>query len=138
MFPGMVADEAKAAAASSTDVPSTMATPQEGGAKEQVVCTDPPRKKSRYEKPAPLTNEALRTRTMFVPARQQTLLRLPSGIMKQVTLEPGKMISIGKFGIFKADEIIGRPFGLTYEIQSDGSLQIMQQAVAEALGTSCD
>lgn len=109
--------------------------PDEKARSESVACDEPPRKKSRWEKPAPPTNAALRSRTMFVPARQQTLLRLPSGIMKQVTLEPGKMISLGKFGTFQADEIIGRPFGLTYEIQADGSLQIMQQAVAEALGT---
>ena len=103
-----------------------------------MACTEPTRKKPRWEKPTPLANAELRSRTRFVPARQQTLLRLPSGVMKQVTLEPGKMISIGKFGTFKADEIIGRPFGLTYEILADGSLKIMQQAVAEALGMSVD
>ncbi|WFD33169.1 tRNA (adenine(58)-N(1))-methyltransferase non-catalytic subunit trm6 [Malassezia sp. CBS 17886] len=54
-------------------------------------------------------------------------------MMKQVVLEPGGMISIGKFGTFRADDIIGRPFGPTYEIRADGSLEIMNQAVAEAL-----
>ncbi|WFD28446.1 tRNA (adenine(58)-N(1))-methyltransferase non-catalytic subunit trm6 [Malassezia nana] len=118
---------------SHSENPSSVPLPDEKEHSEPVVGDEPPRKKSRYEKPAPPTNAALRSRTMFVPARQQTLLRLPSGIMKQVTLEPGKMISLGKFGTFQADEIIGRPFGLTYEIQADGSLQIMHQAVAEAL-----
>jgi len=119
----------------SSDVPSPAPPPEEKGGGDQAERSEIPRKKPRWEKPPPLTSAALRSRTMFVPARQQTLLRLPSGVMKQVTLEPGKMISIGKFGTFKADEIIGRPFGHTYEILADGSLKIMQQAVAEALGT---
>ena len=125
-------------AASSSDVSRSAPPPEKKGAGEHVACTEPTRKKPRWEKPIPLANAELRSRTRFVPARQQTLLRLPSGVMKQVTLEPGKMISIGKFGTFKADEIIGRPFGLTYEILADGSLKIMQQAVAEALGMSVD
>lgn len=60
-------------------------------------------------------------------------LRLPSGMMKLVTLEKGKTVSIGKFGNFDANSIIGKPFGPTYEIRPDGTLEIMHQAVAEAL-----
>ncbi|WFC94819.1 tRNA (adenine(58)-N(1))-methyltransferase non-catalytic subunit trm6 [Malassezia brasiliensis] len=52
---------------------------------------------------------------------------------KQVVLEPGKTVSIGKFGSFAADDVIGRPYGPTYEIQADGQLVIMHQDVAEAL-----
>lgn len=81
-------------------------------------------------------NEYLRRRVLYVSANQPALLRLPSGMTKQVVLEPGKTVSIGKFGSFAADDVIGRPYGPTYEIQADGQLQIMHQDVAEALSTS--
>ncbi|KAL4399141.1 tRNA (adenine(58)-N(1))-methyltransferase non-catalytic subunit Trm6 [Malassezia pachydermatis] len=92
-----------------------------------------PRKKTKYGQPPVLDNVKLRARTTFVPAGLQAFLRLPSGMVKQVTLERGKTVSIGKFGSFQADEIIGRPFGPTYEIKQDGSLEVMNQDVAEAL-----
>lgn len=81
-------------------------------------------------------NEHLRRRVLYVSANQPALLRLPSGMTKQVVLEPGKTVSIGKFGSFAADDVIGRPYGPTYEIQADGHLEIMHQDVAEALSTS--
>ncbi|KAI3624991.1 hypothetical protein CBS9595_000352 [Malassezia furfur] len=81
-------------------------------------------------------NEYLRRRVLYVSANQPALLRLPSGMTKQVVLEPGKTVSIGKFGSFAADDVIGRPYGPTYEIQADGQLQIMHQDVAEALTTN--
>ena len=93
------------------------------------------RKKPKLMEPPILENQRLRARTQFVPSNQPTLLRLPSGMLKMVTLERGNTVSIGKFGSFPADQIIGKPFGPTYEIKEDSTLEVMNQAVAEALGT---
>lgn len=85
--------------------------------------------------PPPLSSEDLRKRTRIVPANQPVLLRLPSGMTKQVVLEPGKTVSIGKFGSFPADAIIGAQFGPTYEIKADGHVAVMQKEAVEAQGT---
>ncbi|CAH7666366.1 Gcd10p family-domain-containing protein [Phakopsora pachyrhizi] len=45
------------------------------------------------------------------------LLKLPSGQIKQISnLSADSPISLGKYGKFNSNEIIGDPFGLTYEI----------------------
>ncbi|PWN51780.1 Gcd10p-domain-containing protein [Violaceomyces palustris] len=69
---------------------------------------------------AELTSEQLRSRITFIPSGQQVLLKLPSERLKPIVLQPGKNVSIGKFGSFKADELIGMPFGYTYEIAERG------------------
>ncbi|PKI82831.1 Trm6p [Malassezia vespertilionis] len=93
----------------------------------------PPLKKMRCEPHPILDNEQLRRRTAFVPKNMPTILRLPSGVMKQVVLEPGQIVSIGKFGAFQAEDIIGRAFGPTYEIKADNKVEILRRAAAEAL-----
>ncbi|UZJ55971.1 hypothetical protein CBS101457_005291 [Exobasidium rhododendri] len=62
------------------------------------------------------TSAVLRRRLTHIPAKQPILLRLPSGKLKSVELHPGKTVFLGKFGNFRADDIIGLPYGLTYEI----------------------
>ncbi|KAG2155517.1 Gcd10p-domain-containing protein [Suillus clintonianus] len=44
------------------------------------------------------------------------LLRLPSGETKGFKVEKDAAISIGRVGSFRANELIGHPYGLTYEI----------------------
>ncbi|KAJ1677552.1 tRNA (adenine(58)-N(1))-methyltransferase non-catalytic subunit trm6, partial [Spiromyces aspiralis] len=44
------------------------------------------------------------------------LIRMPSGNEKFVTIEPGTTISLGKFGSFKSDHLIGKPLGSSFEI----------------------
>lgn len=105
----------------------------EGKVGEREVDAQGVKRRRIHEPPPELTNEELRRRTRLVPANLPTLLRLPSGMLKQVTLEAGKTVSIGKFGSFLADEIIGRQFGPTYEIKADGKVETMNQDVAEAL-----
>ena len=105
-----------------------------GTSDKEGTPAQPVAKKARVdEAPSELPSDDLRARTTYVPANQPTLLRLPSGMLKQVTLEPGKMVSIGKFGSFNAEDIIGRPYGPVYEIRPDGSLERMNQDVAEVL-----
>ncbi|KAG0700659.1 Gcd10p-domain-containing protein [Suillus ampliporus] len=44
------------------------------------------------------------------------LLRLPSGETKGFKVEKDGTVSIGRVGSFRANELIGHPYGLTYEI----------------------
>jgi tRNA (adenine-N(1)-)-methyltransferase non-catalytic subunit len=45
------------------------------------------------------------------------LLRLPSGETKGFKVEQDATVSIGRVGSFRANELIGHPYGLTYEIR---------------------
>ncbi|KAJ4354087.1 tRNA (adenine(58)-N(1))-methyltransferase non-catalytic subunit trm6 [Didymosphaeria variabile] len=70
-------------------------------------------------------------------------LRLPSGILKLVETTPNTNINLGKFGTFNSNQIIGRPYRLTYEFleQEDPKAQPKLRVVpaselhAEALGS---
>ncbi|OJD30073.1 eukaryotic translation initiation factor gamma subunit [Diplodia corticola] len=44
------------------------------------------------------------------------VLRLPSGLLKVLEVVPNTTVSIGKFGSFPANHLLGRPFNVTYEI----------------------
>ncbi|CAL1694467.1 unnamed protein product [Somion occarium] len=52
------------------------------------------------------------------------LLRIPSGDVRTLKLEKGGTINLGKFGSFYSNELIGQPFGLTYDI-SDKKLEVI-------------
>ncbi|KAI8324008.1 Gcd10p-domain-containing protein [Martensiomyces pterosporus] len=56
------------------------------------------------------------------------LIRMPSGNTKVVCLKPDTTISIGKFGSFKANGLIGATFGHTYEIEKDGVIKPQKMA----------
>lgn len=47
------------------------------------------------------------------------MLRLPSENFRVVKLTAGTNINLGKFGSFAVDDIIGKPFGFTYEIENE-------------------
>ncbi|KAL2846657.1 Gcd10p family-domain-containing protein [Aspergillus pseudoustus] len=51
-----------------------------------------------------------------IRANQFVVLRLPSETTKIVQIVPNTLINCGKFGSFPANQIIGRPFYLTFEI----------------------
>lgn len=51
------------------------------------------------------------------------LLRLPSENNRVLKLVPGTSVGLGKFGSFRADNLIGQKFGYTYEITGDKSVQ---------------
>lgn len=53
-------------------------------------------------------------------ADTQVLVRLPSDNFRIVRLVPGASINLGKFGTFRVNDILGHPFGLTYEIFGSG------------------
>lgn len=52
----------------------------------------------------------------IISANQHALVRLPSEGLKIVELRPDGVISLGKFGSFAVNEILGYPFGQTFEI----------------------
>ncbi|RKP40422.1 Gcd10p-domain-containing protein [Dimargaris cristalligena] len=56
----------------------------------------------------------------LIQAHQPVILKLPSGNHKFVKVVPGEYCNLGKFGKFQNDDIIGRPFGLTFEIIDRG------------------
>ncbi len=68
-----------------------------------------------------LTSQQLRKRLHYITSGSTVILRMPSGRTKAAEINPGKQVSLGKFGSFKADDLIGMPYGFTYEIQQDPS-----------------
>ncbi|THG97452.1 hypothetical protein EW026_g4559 [Hermanssonia centrifuga] len=52
------------------------------------------------------------------------LLRLPSGELRTLKLEKESTINLGKFGTFNSSELVGQPYGLTYDI-TDKKLKII-------------
>ncbi|KAG0261549.1 tRNA (adenine(58)-N(1))-methyltransferase non-catalytic subunit trm6 [Actinomortierella ambigua] len=69
------------------------------------------------------------TETASVPdtiqADQFVLIRMPSDNVKCIGLKAGSTVSLGKFGQFRANDIIGRAWGNTYEIYDrDNKLRI--------------
>lgn len=54
-----------------------------------------------------------------IAAEQYVILKLPSGNWKIVELKPHTSISLGKFGAFQVDDIIGYPLGTQFEIYYD-------------------
>lgn len=57
--------------------------------------------------------------TMSISANQHALVRLPSEGMKIVELRPSGVISLGKFGSFKVEGILGFQYGQSFEIIED-------------------
>ena len=68
----------------------------------------------------------------FIAANSSVILKLPSGRLKQVEIVPGRSVSLGKFGSFKSDDVIGMPYGFTYEIGDGSRLQlVMDRTLSE-------
>ncbi|TKY89902.1 hypothetical protein EX895_001199 [Sporisorium graminicola] len=71
--------------------------------------------------PQRLTSVQLRKRLHYIASGSTVILKLPSGRTKAAEIMPGKQVSLGKFGSFRADDLIGMPYGFTYEIQPDAT-----------------
>ncbi|KAL7313037.1 tRNA (adenine(58)-N(1))-methyltransferase non-catalytic subunit trm6 [Mucor circinelloides] len=54
----------------------------------------------------------------LIQAQQTVIIEMPSGNAKIISLKPNTMVNLGKFGTFQSDYLIGKPFGLSYEIIS--------------------
>jgi len=44
------------------------------------------------------------------------LLRIPSGDIRTLKLEKDSTINLGKFGAFFSNDLVGQPYGNTYDI----------------------
>ncbi|GAA5821415.1 hypothetical protein JCM11251_004612 [Rhodosporidiobolus azoricus] len=66
-----------------------------------------------------------------IRAGDNVLLKLPSGILRPIKINQNGTISLGKYGSFKAKELIGRPYGHTYEIEENGKLSAVQATLNE-------
>ncbi|KAG0249868.1 tRNA (adenine(58)-N(1))-methyltransferase non-catalytic subunit trm6, partial [Mortierella polycephala] len=51
-----------------------------------------------------------------INAGEHVFIKMPSDNVKCIVLKPGSTVSLGKFGSFKANDIIGHAWGNTYEI----------------------
>ncbi|BGP30574.1 tRNA (adenine(58)-N(1))-methyltransferase non-catalytic subunit trm6 [Rhodotorula toruloides] len=92
--------------------------------------------------PAPAAAESTKTRPSSSQSREtpsrayirqgdNVLLKLPSGIIKPVKIQPKGTISLGKYGSFKGHELVGRAYGHTYEISEEGKLSTVQVTLNE-------
>ncbi|RPD57093.1 Gcd10p-domain-containing protein [Lentinus tigrinus ALCF2SS1-6] len=56
------------------------------------------------------------TREETIQLGHTVLLKIPSGDIRTIKLEGNSNINLGKFGQFPSSELVGQPYGLTYEI----------------------
>ncbi|KAI1793101.1 Gcd10p-domain-containing protein [Ganoderma leucocontextum] len=62
------------------------------------------------------SHHAPNTREETIQLGHTVLLKIPSGDIRTIKLEGNASINLGKFGSFPTSELVGQPFGLTYEI----------------------
>ncbi|OJT09001.1 tRNA (adenine(58)-N(1))-methyltransferase non-catalytic subunit TRM6 [Trametes pubescens] len=56
------------------------------------------------------------TREDIIKAGHTLLIKIPSGDIRSIKLEKDATVHLGKFGSFHGNELVGQPFGLSYEI----------------------
>lgn len=54
---------------------------------------------------------------------ERVLVKLPSTGSKLVELKKDKIVSLGKFGMFKVNDILGHKFGQTFEVLDDNNIK---------------
>ncbi|RKP09184.1 adenine(58)-N(1)-methyltransferase non-catalytic subunit TRM6 [Thamnocephalis sphaerospora] len=69
---------------------------------------------------------------------QYTFIRMPSGNTKVLKLQRGSVVSLGKFGAFKADDVLGKPFGLSYEVVGKRKLRVVRRMDQDDAGYDSD
>ncbi|CAG8574278.1 12562_t:CDS:10 [Acaulospora morrowiae] len=57
---------------------------------------------------------------------QYIFILLPSGNIKVIKLQKDTKVSLGKFGTFHANDIIGKPFGHSYEIHDRDKVKVIR------------
>ena len=76
--------------------------------------------------------------TTIISPNQHALIRLPSEGLKIIDLKPGGIISLGKFGTFAVDGILGYPFGQTFEILEELKVKPIKSMTMQADETLVD
>ncbi|RGB33366.1 Gcd10p family-domain-containing protein [Rhizophagus diaphanus] len=64
--------------------------------------------------------------TSLILDNQYIFIQLPSGNIKVVKLQKDTNVSLGKFGTFHSNGIIGRPFGHSYEIYDNYQVKVIK------------
>ncbi|KAI7867365.1 Gcd10p family-domain-containing protein [Spinellus fusiger] len=65
---------------------------------------------------ATVPSEDLEDELPHIQPMQFVLIHMPSGNVKIVAMKPDSTVALGKFGSFQCNNLIGQPFGLSYEI----------------------
>lgn len=68
----------------------------------------------------------LKTRVEY---HQWCLVRLPSEGIKLIEIRPQGIVKLGKFGTFAVDQIVGAPFGQSFEILDDNRIKAISGAL---------
>ncbi|CAO3630787.1 unnamed protein product [Cunninghamella blakesleeana] len=69
-----------------------------------------------------------------ITENQYVLIALPSGNVKMLNIKLETKINLGKFGTFLSDNLIGQPFGLSYEIcDTKGGIRPVKNYALEAV-----
>ncbi|KAI9303515.1 Gcd10p family-domain-containing protein [Cunninghamella echinulata] len=69
-----------------------------------------------------------------ITENQYVLIAMPSGNVKMLNIKADTKINLGKFGTFLSDNLIGQPFGLSYEIlDSNGNIRPVKNYALEAV-----
>ncbi|CAG8616388.1 10982_t:CDS:10, partial [Racocetra persica] len=66
------------------------------------------------------------TDTLHIMDNQYVFIVLPSGNIKVLKLQKDTTVSLGKFGTFHTNDIIGKPFGHSYEIYDRDKIKIIR------------
>ncbi|CAI2169912.1 13202_t:CDS:10 [Funneliformis geosporum] len=64
--------------------------------------------------------------TSLILDNQYVFIQLPSGNIKVVKLQKDTTVPLGKFGTFHSNDIIGRPFGHSYEIYDRDKVKVIK------------
>ncbi|KAK4058446.1 tRNA (adenine(58)-N(1))-methyltransferase non-catalytic subunit trm6 [Microbotryomycetes sp. JL221] len=83
------------------------------------------------EHPTPKAQTAVQSSRNFVRQGDSVMLKLPSDTIKTFKINPDTSISLGKFGSFKGRQLIGKPYGHTFEITHDGNLKVLESTLNE-------
>ncbi|KAK9464983.1 Gcd10p family-domain-containing protein [Lipomyces arxii] len=63
-----------------------------------------------------------------IVAGNHVFIRMPSSTLRITKLNADSTVNLGKFGSFYANDIIGKPFGYTYEIRDDKHVETIYSA----------
>ncbi|GAA5985034.1 hypothetical protein JCM5350_003320 [Sporobolomyces pararoseus] len=74
----------------------------------------------------------------FIKDNDQLLIKLPSGIIKAMKVDGNKSFNLGKIGSFKANELVGKVYGQTYEILEGGKLEAVKATLNEIEETAAN
>ncbi|KAF8167364.1 Gcd10p family-domain-containing protein [Crassisporium funariophilum] len=76
-----------------------------------------------------------KSRDHRIQSGDQVLLRLPKGDVKCVKIDRNMTVVVGKSGSFFANELIGQPYGLTYEVADKKLIYLPPRTLQEVEDT---